>query len=244
MKRKSKVWNKFLVILLAVFSLSVLSPEMSAYLGNVQTVQAAKLSSKTLTLIKGQKKVLKLSGATQKVKWKSSKKAVATVSSSGKITAEKSRYSQDHSAGQGTKKYTCTVRVEEPKLNRTAVTLYAGKTYQLKVKGTRQKVTWTNSNRKVAAVNSKGLITGRTAGTTKITANVGGKKYSCKVSIKTLSPAQIQASAYKKLKNYIVNNGVTNSDGNKVVRIKMDQDGLAYTWGIVYDQSANMMDSY
>lgn len=241
MKRKSKVWNKFLVILLAVFSLSVLSPEMSAYLGNVQTVQAAKLSSKTLTLIKGQKKVLKLSGATQKVKWKSSKKAVATVSSRGKITAKKAGTAKI-TAQAGTKKYTCTVRVEEPKLNRTAVTLYAGKTYQLKVKGTRQKVTWTNSNRKVAAVNSKGLITGRTAGTTKITANVGGKKYSCKVTIKTLSPAQIQASAYKKLKNYIVNNGVTNHDGNKVVRIKMDQDGLAYTWGIVYDQSANMME--
>lgn len=101
MKRKSKVWNKFLVILLAVFSLSVLSPEMSAYLGNVQTVQAAKLSSKTLTLIDQRtEKSSETKWSYPESKMEKQQKSSSNCFFQWKNNCEKSRYSQDHSAGR------------------------------------------------------------------------------------------------------------------------------------------------
>ena len=59
--KKNRIWKKFLVVLMAVFSLTLLSPEIVEQLGIVQDVQAAvKISSTKVTLIKGQKKTLKI----------------------------------------------------------------------------------------------------------------------------------------------------------------------------------------
>lgn len=69
------------------------------------------------------------------------------------------------------------------KLNRTKVTLTTGKTYQLKVKGTRKKVKWTSNRKKIATVSSKGKVKAKKAGTAKIVAKVSGKKYTCKVIV-------------------------------------------------------------
>ena len=52
------------------------------------------------------------------------------------------------------------------KLNKTSITVQVGKTYNLKVKGTKKKVKWRTANKKVATVNSKGKITGKKAGKT------------------------------------------------------------------------------
>ena len=77
-----------------------------------------------------------------------------------------------------------TVSAAPVRLNKSSVTVLVGKTYQLKVKGTKKKAKWSSSNKKVATVNSKGVITGRKAGTVKVTAKIGKKKYTCKVKIK------------------------------------------------------------
>lgn len=69
-------------------------------------------------------------------------------------------------------------------LNRKKVTLYAGKTYRLKVKGTKKKVRWTTNKKKVAVVSKKGKVRAKKAGTAKITAKVAGKKLVCKVTVK------------------------------------------------------------
>lgn len=73
------------------------------------------------------------------------------------------------------------------KLNKTKVTLYVGKSVQLKVKGTTKKVTWKSSNKKVATVTSKGKVTAKKKGKATITAKVSGKKYTCKVTVKEVA---------------------------------------------------------
>lgn len=70
------------------------------------------------------------------------------------------------------------------KLNTSKITLYVGKTYNLKVKGTKEKVTWKSANRKIAIVSSTGKVEGVKKGITTITADVGSKTYSCKVNVK------------------------------------------------------------
>lgn len=77
-----------------------------------------------------------------------------------------------------------TVSAAPIRLNKSSVTVLVGKTYQLKVKGTKKKAKWSSSNKKVATVNSKGVITGKKAGTVKVTAKIGKKKYTCKVKVK------------------------------------------------------------
>ncbi len=70
-----------------------------------------------------------------------------------------------------------------PRLNRTNATLAKGKRLQLKVSGTNQRVKWSTSNKKIATVNEKGVVKGRSKGAVRITAKIGKKKLICKVTI-------------------------------------------------------------
>jgi len=147
-------------------------------------VQAAtpKINKKKETLYIGETTTLKVTGVQKGIKWTSSNKKVATVSSKGKVTAKAAGKSKITANVNG-KKYTCTVTVKTPKLNKTKLTLYTGKTATLKLTG--PKVTsWTSSNSKIATVNKKGKITAKKAGKVTITAKAAGKKYKCTVTIK------------------------------------------------------------
>lgn len=73
------------------------------------------------------------------------------------------------------------------KLNKTAASVTAGNTLQLKVKGTSKKATWSSSKKSVAAVNAKGVVTAKKKGTAVITAKIGSKKYTCKLTVKPLA---------------------------------------------------------
>lgn len=71
------------------------------------------------------------------------------------------------------------------KLSKKSVTLTVGKKVALKVKNASGKVKWSSNNKKVAAVNSKGVVTAKKAGKATITARLtGGKKLKCKVTVK------------------------------------------------------------
>lgn len=70
------------------------------------------------------------------------------------------------------------------KLNKTKTTVYIGSTTDLKLTGTKKKATWSSSNKKIAAVNSRGRVTAKKTGTVTITAKVSGKKYTCRVTVK------------------------------------------------------------
>ncbi|HWT27233.1 MAG TPA: Ig-like domain-containing protein [Mobilitalea sp.] len=70
------------------------------------------------------------------------------------------------------------------KLTKTSLTLDVGKTYTLKVSGTKSKVTWSSSNKAVATVSTTGKVTAKKEGTATVTALVSKKKYTCKVTVK------------------------------------------------------------
>lgn len=70
------------------------------------------------------------------------------------------------------------------KINKKTATLTVGKALQLKVSGTKSKVTWSSNKKSVATVTKKGKVTAKKKGTATITAKVGKKKYSCKVTVK------------------------------------------------------------
>ncbi len=132
------------------------------------------------------------------VTWKTSNQQVATVVN-GKITA----------VGEGTARITatvngksaiCTVTVSQPiipltgiSLSKTVVTLEKGKTETLTVSynptnTTENKaVTWKTSNQQVATI-VNGKITAIGSGTAIITATVGSKSASCKVTVPTQKP--------------------------------------------------------
>ena len=70
------------------------------------------------------------------------------------------------------------------KLSAKKATIYYKGTKTLKLLNNKKKVKWYTSNKKVATVSSKGKVTAKGLGTAKITAKVGSKKYTCKVTVK------------------------------------------------------------
>lgn len=193
---QKRSWKQMLVLLLAVCLFSTVSPELVSSAASTQKVQ---ISARKMTLIKGQKKTLKLKGNRKKVKWSSTKKAVAAVSVKGVVTARKAGTTVIK-AKVGTKTYSCKVIVEAPKLNKTSITLKEGSSCQLKMFGTRQKVKWSSSAKSVVTVSATGKVKAKQVKkdtSARITASVGGKKYSCKVLVKDVKAATPETEAPK-----------------------------------------------
>lgn len=193
---QKRSWKQMLVLLLAVCLFSTVSPELVSSAASTQKVQ---ISARKMTLIKGQKKTLKLKGNRKKVKWSSTKKAVAAVSAKGVVTARKAGTTVIK-AKVGTKTYSCKVIVEAPKLNKTSITLKEGSSCQLKMFGTRQKVKWSSSAKSVVTVSATGKVKAKQVKkdtSARITASVGGKKYSCRVLVKDVKAATPETEAPK-----------------------------------------------
>lgn len=72
------------------------------------------------------------------------------------------------------------------KLNMTKADLFNGKTLQLKLVNAKGTVTWKSSDKKIASVTSKGKVKGLKPGKATITATNAGKKYTCKVTVKSV----------------------------------------------------------
>lgn len=72
-------------------------------------------------------------------------------------------------------------------LNKKTVTLEVGKKVTLKLKNApkKKKITWSSNKKKIATVSKKGVVTAKKAGKANIIAKVNGKKYICKVTVKT-----------------------------------------------------------
>ena len=70
------------------------------------------------------------------------------------------------------------------KLNKTKKTLYVCDTFTLKLNNASGKVSYSSSNKKVASVNSKGVVTALSAGKATIKVKNNGKTYKCKFTVK------------------------------------------------------------
>lgn len=199
------------------------------------------------------------------------KKAVAAVSAKGVVTARKAGTTVIK-AKVGTKTYSCKVIVEAPKLNKTSITLKEGSSCQLKMLGTRQKVKWSSSAKSVVTVSATGKVKAKQVKkdrSARITASVGGKKYSCKVLVKDVKAAtpeteapkpsqpeteapkpsqpepeapKPQATGFARLKDYILTFGKENTAGNYFINMKNLYKGTNYTYGIVYNRVEDQLE--
>lgn len=151
---------------------------------------------KTLTLTPT---VLAENAENKSLTWSSSNTDVATVSSSGIVTAKAvGTTTIKAEATDGSGKYaTCTVTVtpvyvSSISLNQSSQTLYTGGTVTLTAtvsptNATNKSVKWSSSNADVASVSSAGVVTANKAGTATITATAAdgsGKTATCTITVK------------------------------------------------------------
>ena len=146
------------------------------------------ITAKVSQVYVGKKATIKVTKTkvTGKVTFKSSNKKVATVNSKGVITGKKAGKAViTVKVGKYTKKLTVKVKRPSFKLVKSSVKLKKGKKTTIRVKAAPvSKVTYKTSNRKVATVNSKGVVTAKKKGTAKITVKCNGITRTFKVTVK------------------------------------------------------------
>lgn len=155
-----------------------------------------KLNKKTLNLKKGESydlvPTLTKKTSTDTIKWSSSNKKVAAVDAYGTVTGKKGGTVTITAKTSSGKKATCKVTIkvaaEKVKLTKTKLTIKKGAVTTLKAKLTpsdaTDKLAWTTSNKKVVTVDKNGKIKGIKKGTATITVKAGGKKATCKITVK------------------------------------------------------------
>ena len=124
MKNLKKLLFSILIISCFTFVVPILFtniPTSSSY-----SVQAVKLNTSKKTLVAGSKYTLKVKGTSKKVKWSTSNKKVAKVSSKGKVTAVKTGTTYIKAKVSG-KTYSCKIRVESPSLSSKKCTILVDK---------------------------------------------------------------------------------------------------------------------
>ena len=146
------------------------------------------ITAKVSQVYVGKKATIKVTKTkvTGKVTFKSSNKKVTTVNSKGVITGKKAGKAViTVKVGKYTKKLTVKVKKPSFKLVKSSAKLKKGKKTTIKVKAAPvSKVTYKTSNKKVATVNSKGVVTAKKKGTAKITVKCNGITKTFKVTVK------------------------------------------------------------
>lgn len=204
-KATSRIFKQTFAWILALMMVFSIFPATQ-----VNAATKPKLSKTKITMTVGQSKKLKVKGISKKrakrIKWKSSKKKVVTVTKTGKIKARKAGKATI-TAKVGKKKLKCKVVVKRKHkkarkkkesnssskkmwLSKTSVTLQAGSGVDLVLHNAKNVVKWSSSNNKVAwadrATSSSknlGTIQAVSKGTAVITAKVDGKTFKCHVKV-------------------------------------------------------------
>ena len=196
-KKIKRLMCSVITATLLLCELPGVAPVMES-VGVVQEVEAAslKLSSKSVSVMTGEKSKITLKGVSSKkkksVKWKSSNKNLV-VSYSKKDTRSATFYARKAgtyklTATYGKKTYVAVVKASKKGMSVTSRTLNKGQQYTLKLKGVKGKAKWTTSKKSVvtvkAAKNGKSaVITAKKPGSATITATVGKKKLVCVVKV-------------------------------------------------------------
>lgn len=142
------------------------------------------LSDKKLVMVKGEQRtvrpVLNPVNSTDSLTWSTDNSSVASVNSSGKITAKATGTAYITAMTDSGK--TATIEISVIGLNVTELKLEQYTRYNLQVEGATSRVIWDVANPEIAEVRN-GMIITKARGTTTITATVNGRKLTCKLTV-------------------------------------------------------------
>ncbi len=135
--------------------------------------------------VKGSLKIpVSVKNPSGKTEFASSNNKVAKVDSSGKITALKAGTASITVKNNKVKK-TFSIKVNNPKLNKSKLTLKRGKSYKLKIKGKIGTAKFISSKKQIVKINKKtGKLKCLKKGKATITVKTNGIKLKCKVKVK------------------------------------------------------------
>ncbi|MBQ8503843.1 MAG: Ig-like domain-containing protein [Clostridia bacterium] len=186
-------------------------------------VESLSVSGNTTIMYKGRVRQLKAvvgpENATFKdVKWSSSNTKVAKIDKDGKITAVGAGKAVITCASTDNPmiKYSYNLRVyilpTGVTLNKKSVSVYEGNTRQLTATispadASNKKVTWSSSDKSIATVNSKGVVTAKKPGTVYITCTTVKGGFTARCKVKVLDFISVQSVKLNKA-------SVTIKDGN------------------------------
>jgi uncharacterized protein YjdB len=163
------------------------------------SVKSVSMDGSKKTITAGKKftieaKVSPQNATNKTLKWYSSNSSVASVDSKGVVTAKKKGTATITAKSSNGKKdtYKVTVKapsVQEVNLDKDKLSIVKGKSASLKAlfspSGSSSSLKWSSSNSSIASVNSKGVVTGKKAGTAVITVKTSnGKAARCTVTVK------------------------------------------------------------
>lgn len=210
------------------------STEASAATKSVKSVSVSNLPAKTLTLKKGKSKQLKIKvsvkgKASKRVTFSSGKPKIVKVSKKGKVTAKKKGKatitvkSKFNKRKKACIKVTVGTPVEGVSLSKSVGNVQIKKTLKLVAtvsnsKASNKKVVWSSSNKKIAKVNSKGVITGIKAGTVKITATAADGSGKAATACITVTDTSFGIKTAEKIMNGFLGDDENEKilvDGNK-----------------------------
>ena len=210
-----KKYRKVIALLLALATVSDAVPVITSPV-TVEAASSIKLSKTKLTMGLGDTYTLKLAGAKNPV-WKSSNSKIAVVKN-GKVIARKTGKATITATYKG-KSYKCTVLVKSPKISSAKFSMRVGTKKQIRVLNTINRVAWFTSNKSIAVVDKKGLVTARKAGKVKITGKLHGKNYTSVITVKKsfAKPVTLSKKSAKVLVGSSLQLKLNNAASSKVV---------------------------
>lgn len=175
-------------------------------IGVGKRVNKITLNSEAFSVYTGESKQLKATvypadADDKTVKWSSSNKNIATVSSAGKVTGVSNGTATiTCKSSDGVVYATCKVTVvtaaESVSLNKTKAEVYTTKSFNLSAvvlpeTATNKKVTWSSSDTKVATVDTNGKVTGVGSGTATITCTTVNKGLTATCVVTVLKKTEV-----------------------------------------------------
>ncbi len=123
------------------------------------------------------------------------------------------------------------VQAASPKLNKTSATLAVGKKVTLKVQNIKKgaAIKWSSTDKSIAAVSSKGVVTAKAAGKAIVKATVSKKTLKCKITVEEESGSSTNSKDISELlagKSYKGTAG-TDQGSMDVMTITFNEDGTA-----------------
>lgn len=112
-----------------------------------------------------------------------------------------------------------------PKLNKTKASMEVGKKLTLKVKNTKVSIKWSSSDKSVATVSKKGVVTAKSAGNATIKAVVSKKTLKCKITVKDAATEGTDISEQLAGKSYKGTATIPNIGELEVLNLKFGTDG-------------------